>query len=135
MTLYPGFSTERMDTIFALAARVSAMAAIECAVATAQGDAGDIPTDAAAAIAIACAEPIGVEILADGWQVGTPVLGLLDAVRSRLPESARPFLHHNLTTQDVVDTATMLLVRDAVEHLGDLGDQAASALRAIIQKS
>ena len=49
------------------------------------------PIDAAAAIAAACAEPIGVEILAEGWQVGTPVLGLLDVLKSRLPESARPF--------------------------------------------
>ena len=135
MTVYPGFSTERMDAIFALAARVSAMAAVEAAVATAQGSAGDIPMDAAAAIATACAEPIGVEILADGWQVGTPVLGLLDALKSRVPENARPFLHHNLTTQDVIDTATMLLVRDAVEHLVDLGGQAASSLRAIIDTS
>ena len=33
------------------------------------------------AIVAACAEPVGVEILADGWQVGTPVLGLLDALQ------------------------------------------------------
>jgi 3-carboxy-cis,cis-muconate cycloisomerase len=134
MTLYPGFSTDRMDAIFSLAARVSAMAAVEAAVATAQGDVGDIPIDAAAAIANACAEPIGVEILADGWQVGTPVLGLLDVLKSRLPENARPFVHHNLTTQDVIDTATMLMVRDALRHLGDLATDAASSLRAIIVK-
>ena len=135
MTLYPGFSTDRMDAIFALTARVSAMALVEAAVATAQGGAGDIPTDAATAISTACAEPIGVEILADGWQVGTPVLGLLDALKSRLPESARQFLHHNLTTQDVIDTATMLLVRDALRHLGELAVDAALSLRAIIEKS
>ena len=81
MTLYPGFSTDRMDEIFALSSRVSAMAAVEAAVAAAQGAAGDIPADAAAAIVAACAEPVDVEILADGWQVGTPVLGLLDALR------------------------------------------------------
>lgn len=135
MTLYPGFSTGRMDDIFALTSRVSAMAAVEAAVATAQGDAGVIPVDAATAIANACAEPIGVEILADGWQIGTPVLGLLDALKSRLPDSARPFLHLNLTTQDVIDTATMLLVRDALRHLADLGGDAVDALRAIIEKS
>ncbi|MBK5331456.1 MAG: hypothetical protein JJD93_05760 [Ilumatobacteraceae bacterium] len=135
MSLYPGFSTERMDEIFALTTRVSAMALVEAAVATAQAGAGEIPIDAATAIATACAEPIGVEILADGWHVGTPVLGLLDALKSRLPDSARPFVHLNLTTQDVIDSATMLLVRDALRHLGDLGDQAVSSLRAIIEKS
>jgi 3-carboxy-cis,cis-muconate cycloisomerase len=135
MTLYPGFSTDRMDAIFALTARVSAMAEVEAAVATAQGNAGDIPTDAATAIAKACAEPIGADILADGWQVGTPVLGLLDVLKSRLPESAKPFVHHNLTTQDVVDTATMLLVRNALRHMCDLASDAASSLRAIIETS
>ena len=135
MTLYPGFSTDRMDEIFALATRVSAMAAVEAAVATAQSGAGDIPIDAAAAIAAACAEPIAVDILADGWQVGTPVLGLLDALKSRLPDAAHPFLHRNLTTQDVIDTANMLLARDAVQHLAELGGQAASSLRAIIDRS
>ena len=134
MTLYPGFSTARMDEMFALSSRVSAMCAVEAAVATAQGVAGDIPTDAAAAIADACSEPGGVEILAEGWQVGTPVLGLLDALRARLPESAREHLHHGLTTQDVVDTATVLLMRDALQHLAELARGAATSMHEIIRQ-
>ncbi len=135
MTLYPGFSTDRMDAIFALKSRVAAMTAVESAVASAQGAAGDIPTEAAAAIVTACGSPVGVEVLSDGWQVGTPVLGLLDTLRSRLPETAREFLHHGLTTQDVVDTATMLLAADAMQHLSDLSADAAASLRGIIQRS
>lgn len=135
MTLYPGFSTDRMDAIFALSSRVSAMAAVEAAVATAQSGAGDIPMAASMAIVNACAEPIGVEILADGWRVGTPVLGLLDVLKARLPDSARPFLHRNLTTQDVIDTATMILISGALRHLGDLAGEATVSLRAIIESS
>lgn len=135
MTIYPGFSTGRMDAIFALSSRVSAMAEVEAAVAAAQGAAGDIPDEAAAAIVAACDEPVGVEILAAGWQVGTPVLPLLDALKARLPESARPFIHNGLTTQDVVDTATMCLSNIALHHLGDLSSDAASALRTIIKRS
>lgn len=135
MVMYPGFSTTRMDEIFALSSRVAAMAAVESAVASAQGAAGEIPAGAAAAIVAACHEPVGTEILAQGWQVGTPVLGLLDILRSRLPESAHPFLHHELTTQDVVDTATMVLLSDALRHLGDLAADAASSLRGIIERS
>ncbi len=134
MTVYPGFSTARLDEIFAPTNRVAAMAAVEAAVAAAQGSAGDIPAEAAAAIVAACDEPIGVEILADGWRVGTPVLGLLDALRSRLSDDASEFLHFGLTTQDVVDTASMLLVGEAIAHLGDLADDAASSLRDIIQR-
>ncbi|MEP7112858.1 MAG: lyase family protein [Ilumatobacteraceae bacterium] len=133
-TLYPGFSTERMDEIFSLSSRVSAMAAVEAAVAAAQGAADDIPTDAAAAIVAACAEPIDVAILAAGWQVGTPVLGLLDALRARLPGNAVPFLHRSLTTQDVVDTAAMLLARDAMHHLDELARSAAESMRGIIRQ-
>jgi 3-carboxy-cis,cis-muconate cycloisomerase len=135
MTVYPGFSTDRMDQIFALSSRVSAMAAVEAAVASAQGAAGEIPSEAAAAIVAACSEPIGIEILSDGWQVGTPVLGLLDALRSRLPESTHQFLHRGLTTQDVVDTAAMILAADAVAHLNDLARSAAASMRDIIRRS
>lgn len=134
MTLYPGFSTDRMDEIFALSSRVSAMAAVEAAVAAAQGAAGDIPADAAAAIVMACSEPVGIEILSDGWQLGTPVLGLLEALRSRLPESAHEFLHHGLTTQDVVDTAAMILAAEAMQHLNDLARSSAVSMREIIHQ-
>lgn len=134
MTLYPGFSTERMDAIFALPSRMWAMCAVEAAVATAQGSAGDIPSEAAAAIVTACGAPVDVAILADGWQVGTPVLGLLDVLRARLPESARDFLHHGLTTQDVVDTAAMILAVDALQHLVELARGAANSMREIIRR-
>jgi 3-carboxy-cis,cis-muconate cycloisomerase len=135
MTQYPGFSTDRMDAIFALSSRVSAMCAVEAAIATAQGAAGDIPGDAAAAIVSACNEPVDVAILADGWQVGTPVLGLLDEIRARLPEDVREFLHRGLTTQDVVDSATMVLVHDALQHLHELAANAAASLREVIGRS
>ena len=134
MSLYPGFSTDRMDAIFSLSSRVSAMCSVEAAVATAQGAAGDIPGDAANAIVTACAEPVDVEILADGWRVGTPVLGLIDALRQRLPDDARPFLHQALTTQDVVDTATMILIVDALQHLTELAHGAAQAMHDTIAR-
>ena len=134
MTLYPGFSTDRRDEIFALSSRTAAMAAVEMAVATAQAAAGEIPAEAATAIIAACSEPVDPGILADGWRVGTPVLGLLDVLRARLPVDAQPFLHRGLTTQDVVDTATVLLARDAIDHLGDLGHTAVSAMRDIIRQ-
>jgi 3-carboxy-cis,cis-muconate cycloisomerase len=124
-----------MDEIFALSSRVSAMAAVEAAVAMAQGAAGEISPEAAAAIVAACAEPVGAEILAEGWNVGTPVLGLLDALRSRLPDDAREFLHRGLTTQDVVDTAAMILAVDALQHLDDLAGAAVGSMREIIRRS
>jgi 3-carboxy-cis,cis-muconate cycloisomerase len=62
------------------------------------------------------------------------VLGLLDVLRGRLPDDARPFLHQALTTQDVVDTATMILIVDALQHLTELADGAVEAMHDTIQK-
>lgn len=135
MTIYPGFSTGRMDGIFDLASRVAAMADVEAAVANAQGAFGDIPDAAATAIVAACEEPFDTGVLAEGWQVGTPVLPLLDALKARVPESAREFVHRGLTTQDIVDTAMMCLASRALHHLGDLAGEAASTLRIIITRS
>jgi 3-carboxy-cis,cis-muconate cycloisomerase len=131
---YPGFSTTRMDEIVSPAARVAAMAGVESATATALGAAGIIPAEAASAIVAACRQPISAGILAGGWDSGTPVLGLLDELRGRLPEDARPFLHAGLTTQDVVDTATMVIASHAMHHLTRLGADAALALRRIIER-
>lgn len=135
MATYPGFSTARMDAIFALDSRVAAMAEVEAAVAAAQGDAGDIPGAAAAEIVAACSEPVDAGVLAAGWEAGTPLIPLLDALRQRLSVTAHPFLHRGLTTQDVVDTATMCLVEDALKHLADLSNDAAAAMRLIIGRS
>ena len=123
MTVYPGFSTADMDDIFSLTARVAAMTAVEAAVATAQAREGVIPTAAAEAIVTACREPVSVDVLAQGWDVGTPVLPLLDELRGRLPPDAAGYLHRDLTTQDVVDTATMIYdqlpVNDVFRKLDD----------------
>src|SRR5947199_4769009 len=86
--LYPGFSTADMDDIFALTARLAAMSAVEAAVATAQAAHGLIPSSAAEAIVAACRQPVSVEVLAQGWDVGTPVLPLLDELRRRVPADA-----------------------------------------------
>jgi 3-carboxy-cis,cis-muconate cycloisomerase len=133
--LYPGFSTAEMDDIFALKARVAAMTAVEAAVATAQAAHGLIAPAAAEAIVAACREPVSVEVLAQGWDVGTPVLPLLDELRGRMPADAADCLHRSLTTQDVIDTAAMLLISEALRHLSELATQAAAALRAIIERS
>ena len=45
---------------------------------------------------------------------GTPVPALLSALRERLPEPARSHLHAGATSQDIVDSALMLVARDAL---------------------
>ncbi len=48
---------------------------------------------------------------------GTPVPALLKALRSRLSDRASAYLHTGATSQDVLDTATMLVARRALDPL------------------
>ncbi|RPI07810.1 MAG: hypothetical protein EHM63_07220, partial [Actinobacteria bacterium] len=111
-----------------------AMLAVESAVAVSQAEAGDIPQAAAEAIVEACLAPVSADILAEGWTAGTPVLPLLDALRSRLDESAAPHLHHCLTTQDIIDSSAMILARAAVTELSTLATRARDALRTAAER-
>jgi 3-carboxy-cis,cis-muconate cycloisomerase len=62
---------------------------------------------------------------------GTPVPGLLAAIRARVGEAASASLHRGATSQDIVDTAMMLVARRATAPLlAELADaaQACAAL-------
>jgi 3-carboxy-cis,cis-muconate cycloisomerase len=51
---------------------------------------------------------------AGAGEQGTPVPALLSVLRERLPEPARSHLHAGATSQDIVDSALMLVARDAL---------------------
>jgi 3-carboxy-cis,cis-muconate cycloisomerase len=50
-------------------------------------------------------------------QQGTPIPALLKAMRRQLPESASAHLHKGATSQDVIDTAIMLVSRRALDAI------------------
>ncbi|HVW45623.1 MAG TPA: 3-carboxy-cis,cis-muconate cycloisomerase [Solirubrobacterales bacterium] len=109
-----------------------AMLDFEAALAGALADVGVASAAAAEEIEAACAD--------DGWDLdalgagtardGTPVPALLKQLRGRLSDEAAAILHRGATSQDVVDTAAMLVARRALEPLlADLdaaGDAAAA---------
>jgi 3-carboxy-cis,cis-muconate cycloisomerase len=65
---------------------------------------------------------------------GTPVPALLSALRERLPEPAASHLHAGATSQDIVDSALMLVAREALGiTLADL-DRALDACAALAQR-
>jgi 3-carboxy-cis,cis-muconate cycloisomerase len=85
------------------------------------------PADAAEAIAAACVAD-GFDIAAIGRSTadkGTPVPGLLSQLRAKLPDDAAQHVHRGATSQDVVDSAAMLVARRALVPL--LEDLAAAA--------
>ncbi|MGZ4350712.1 MAG: lyase family protein, partial [Solirubrobacteraceae bacterium] len=109
----------------AVAAEVSdrawlqAMLDVEAALARACADEGLIPDGAAAEIAAACrAEKFDIAQLGrDAADSATPVVALVTALRAAVPESAREHVHLGATSQDISDTALMLLAHRALGPL------------------
>ncbi|HUA70426.1 MAG TPA: hypothetical protein VMA96_05080, partial [Solirubrobacteraceae bacterium] len=65
---------------------------------------------------------------------GTPVPGLLRALRRQLSDTAAAYLHTGATSQDVIDTAMMLVTRRALDHaLADLS-AAADACASLVER-
>lgn len=109
-----------------------AMLDFEAALAGALAEVGPADRAAAAEVAAVCAgddwdiDALGVGTARDG----TPIPALLAQLRSRLSDDAGAVLHRGATSQDVVDTAAMLVAKRAlVPLLADLdaaGDAAAA---------
>lgn len=55
-------------------------------------------------------------IAIDAVTTGNPVFGIINALREGLPAEAAAAVHRNLTSQDIVDTAMMLTMRDAARR-------------------
>ncbi|HEY3010445.1 MAG TPA: 3-carboxy-cis,cis-muconate cycloisomerase [Micromonosporaceae bacterium] len=111
---------------------LSAMLEAEAALATAQAAVGLIPAEAAAAIAAVC-RPERYDIGALGRAAagpGNPVLPLVRAVRDAAGADAAKFVHYGATSQDILDTAAMLVAHRALGALlGDLSGAANAAAR------
>jgi 3-carboxy-cis,cis-muconate cycloisomerase len=128
----PLFGSPAVDALLSDGAWVCAMLEVEAALAGACAGAGVVPAEAAAEIAAACREvhldvdDLGRRALA----AGNPVVPLVADLEARLSEAARPHLHRGATSQDVVDTALMLLARHALGPLlDDLAAVAAASAR------
>ena len=113
---------------------VQAMLAFEAALARAQAAAGAIPARAGEIIAAACdAGGFDVDaIVAEGARVGTiaiPLVKALTAAVARVDADAALVVHWGGTTQDVLDTAQVLVTRRALALIDrDLSTLAAALL-------
>src|SRR5688572_23937756 len=89
-----------------------AMLAVEAALAAVQARLGLIPAAAAEAIAAACRTGVDPAAI-DPSATGNPAEPLVRALRAALPADVAPYVHKGATSQDIVDTAAMLVVREA----------------------
>lgn len=104
------FGDPETAALFSPEAEIAALIEVERALAGAQGALGVIPAEAAAALEAALREArVDPAILASGTgSAGVAVPALVAQLRSALPRAAADYLHFGATSQDIVDTGTML---------------------------
>ena len=113
------FSTTEMAAVFSLEAHVRGMLAFEAALARAEARAGIIPQDAANVIANSCREDVFdvAALYREAEVAGTPVIPLVLMLTERVGDEAKKFVHWGATSQDAIDTALMLQMRDGIDLL------------------
>jgi 3-carboxy-cis,cis-muconate cycloisomerase len=95
-----------------------AMLGTEAALARALERAGLAPAGAGAAVTAAAAGTFDADALGrQAAQSGNPVPGLVAALRKAVPPDAADTVHRGATSQDIIDTAAMLLARGALEAM------------------
>jgi 3-carboxy-cis,cis-muconate cycloisomerase len=129
-------TTDALAAVFADASVLQAMLDVEGALARAQARVGIVPEKAARAISrAASAGPFdAAALLGAARQTGTVAVPLVAALTERVrkadAEAAR-FVHWGATSQDVVDTALVLLINRAVALLAADHARLSGALRAL----
>ncbi|HEX6768590.1 MAG TPA: lyase family protein, partial [Candidatus Binatia bacterium] len=112
----PLFGDEVINGLFSDQAYVRALVDVEIALARAEARVGVIPTTAADQIAAAKADKIDIAALAKGTlRSGFPIIALVQGLRKQVGADAAPYIHWGATTQDIMDSASVLQMRSAID--------------------
>ncbi len=110
----PLFASDAMRAVFCDRARVTAMLAVETALAHAEGAAGLVPKSLAPALARIKADDLDIAALGAGTRdAGVVAIPFVKAIETLLPDKLRAHVHKGATSQDIVDTALVLQMADA----------------------
>ncbi|HEY0402358.1 MAG TPA: 3-carboxy-cis,cis-muconate cycloisomerase [Blastococcus sp.] len=105
----------------------------EAALARAAARLGLVPTTAADAVTAACSDPGGLDlatVVAKAADAGNPVPPLVRALQDAVGADAARAVHVGATSQDILDTALVLLARNAIAAIDtDLVAAAEAAAR------
>ena len=133
--LAPLFGSADVDATVSDASLLQAMLDAERGLARAEADRGVVPREAAEAIAAACDarrfDPVALGRDADAS--GNPVVPLVRALAAHVPAAARPWVHHGATSQDILDTALVLVVARALDVLTPTLDASAAACAGLVE--
>jgi 3-carboxy-cis,cis-muconate cycloisomerase len=130
------FATAAMRAAFADEARLQRMLDVEAALARAQAKLGLIPAAAAVEITtradLAGFDPAAIRAGAE--LAGYPIIPLVEALSDACAGDAGRYVHWGATTQDIVDTALMLQIRDGLALIATDLDRIASALAGLARR-
>ena len=129
------FGTPAMRAVFSDYATVERYAEVEVALARAEAACGVIPAEAAAEIAARCdVSAFDFDLLRQETDnVGYPILPLVHQLSKQCGE-AGGYVHWGATTQDIMDSATVLQVREGLRLIGDDIDAVRGILVSLSKK-
>lgn len=129
-------STPEMRAIFQADGFVQAWLDVEAALAEAQAEIGMIPAEAAVAIrAKADVRLIDIDRVREhGKETAHTLLGVLREYRANLGDPHQTWLHYGATTQDIIDSATMLTLARAHAEIGRQLDDVNAALMGLMTR-
>lgn len=130
------FSTPAMRAVFDEQRTLQGMLDVEVALARVQARAGLIPAEAADAIANAAdARALDLDELAAGTlRAGLPIVNLVEQFIRLTGPAYGEFVHWGATSQDIMDTALVLQIRDALALVEQDLDQLAQALAELARR-
>jgi 3-carboxy-cis,cis-muconate cycloisomerase len=110
------FATETMRACFSDTTWLGSMLAVEAALARSEARLGLVPDTLAPAIEAIQPEELGIATIgAHTALAGVPTIPFLQAVQARLNADLERSFHKGATTQDIIDTALVLRIREALK--------------------
>jgi len=112
-------AVENVERIFSARAHIEQILRFEAALARAQARASLVPAAAAAEIEAACLiEHVDIAaIQREAVHAGTVAIPLVQHIIARTSSAARVYVHWGATSQDAIDTALVLQMRDGLDTL------------------
>lgn len=127
---------EAMASIFTEDRLVGDWLDVEAALAWGLAVGGLVDEGAAGRIAAACRVDVvdRAALIAESAMVGYPIFPLVRMICRALDDADAGFVHFGATTQDIMDTALALQMRDAGDRLVELIDMVGDALAALVER-
>nr|WP_218056289.1 adenylosuccinate lyase [Gilliamella apicola] len=129
------FGTSEMRSIWSEQNRLQKQVEVEVALAKAEGELGVIPTEAAnAIIAKADASKLSIEHIAEeAAKAKHSLMSTINALQKQVGDAGQ-YIHYGATTQDIVDTATVLQLKQSFAVIERDSKQVALELKRLAKQ-